>query len=106
MFGMSSQEFWEEDPQLYWAYRTFYLKKIEVEQKLKYEFLKYDSWLKGNMNYIATSTSLNNAFSKSKHEYPKYDKVFDKEKQNENKKLTKEEINIKVQEEFNAWARY
>ena len=102
---MSSQEFWEEDPQLYWAYRTFYLKKIELDSKEKYEYLKYDSWLKGNMNYIATSTSLNNAFSKTKHDYPKFDKVFEKTKE-ENKKLTKNEINIKVQEEFNAWARY
>lgn len=105
MFGMSSQEFWEEDPQLYWAYRTFYLKKLEMDNKAKYEYLKYDSWLKGNMNYIATSTSLNNAFSKTKHDYPKYDKVFEKTKQ-ENKKLTKNEINMKVQEEFNAWARF
>ena len=102
---MSSQEFWEEDPQLYWAYRIFYLKKLEAESKEKYEYLKYDSWLKGNMNYIATSISLNNAFSKTKHDYPKFDKVFEKTKE-ENKKLTKNEINIKVQEEFNAWARY
>lgn len=105
MYGMSSKEFWEDDPQLYWAYRTFYLKKQEMEQKEKMEYIKYNSWLEGNMNCMATSIALNNAFSKSKTEYPKFDKVFENENK-KNKKLTKNEINIKVQEEFNAWARY
>ena len=105
MYGMSRKEFWEDDPQLYWAYRTFYLKKQEIEQKEKMEYMKYNSWLEGNMNCMATSIALNNSFSKTKKEYPKYDKVFEYEKTN-NKKLTKNEINIKVQEEFNAWARY
>ena len=105
MYGMSSKEFWEDDPQLYWAYRTFYLKKQEIEQKEKMEYIKYNSWLEGNMNCMATSIALNNSFSKTNTEYPKYDKVFEYEKTN-NKKLTKNEINIKVQEEFNAWARY
>lgn len=70
------------------------------------EFLKYDSWLKGNLNYNANSISLNNAFSKQKKEFPKYEEVFKIEKKKNNKKLTENEINIKVQNEFNAWARY
>lgn len=103
MFGMPSKDFWEEDPQLYWAYRTFYLKKIEVEQKQQTEFMKYNVWLNGNANYMATSISLNNAFSKSKREYPKFDDFFGKDKGNiKNKK----EINHIVQEEYNSWARF
>ena len=54
---------------------------------------------------MATSIALNNALKKTKTEYPKFDKVFENENK-KNKKLTKNEINIKVQEEFNAWARY
>lgn len=104
MFGMTSEEFWEDDPQLYWSYRIFYLKQKEVDMKEKVEFLKYDSWLKGNMNHVSTSLALNNAFSKNHKDYPKYDEVFEKEQ--EKKKLTKNEINIKVQNEWNAWARY
>ena len=104
MYGMSSKEFWEDDPQLYWAYRTFYLKKQEMQQIEKMEYIKYSSWLEGNMNCMATSLALNNAFSKTKTEYPEYDKVF--KETTKKKKLTKNEINIKVQEEFNAWARY
>lgn len=103
MFGMSSEDFWENDPQLYWAYRTFYLKKLEIEQKSKMEHIKYDSWLKGNLNYVAHSIALSNSFSKSKKEFPEYDKVFENKK--EEKKLTKNEINIACQEQINAWAR-
>ena len=104
MFGMSSEDFWENDPQLYWAYRTFYLKKMEIEQEYNIEHTKYDSWLKGNLNYVAQMTALSNAFSKSKTEYPTFDKTFNNEKKEE-KKLTKSEINIACQEQINAWAR-
>ena len=37
MFGMSSDEFWEQDPKLYWAYRTFYLKQKEIEHTERQE---------------------------------------------------------------------
>lgn len=112
MFGMSDKEFWEDDPQLYWSYRIFYLKKMEEEKKTQVEISKYNSWLKGYTNYIGTSIALNNAFSKQREEYPTYDKMFkndDEQIAKENKKpknLTKQEANIMEQELFNAWARY
>lgn len=99
MFGMSSTEFWEDDPQLYWAYRTFYLKKKETE----YEEMRYDAWLKGSMDYIAVSTSLNNAFNKQKATYPTYDEIFNGKT---NKELTKKDVDRIAQEQYNAWARY
>ena len=105
MFGMSSTEFWEEDPQLYWAYRTFYLKKKETD----YEEKKYDAWLQGSMCYMAVSTSLGNAFGKHKTKFPSYDELFHKDKNDENnekKKLTKQDVNRIAQEEYNAWARF
>lgn len=66
------------------------------------EYIKYDAWLKGNINYVAHSLSLSNAFSKSHKDFPKYDELFKEEK----KINKKEDINIKIQQEFNAWARY
>ena len=105
MFGMSSEEFWEQDPKLYWAFRTFYLKQKEYESKEKVEYLKYASWLNGNMTYTATATALNNAFSKTKAKFPQYDEIFGKEKKKEKPK-TQNEINKIVQEEFNQWARF
>jgi len=102
MFGMSSEEFWEQDPQLYWSFRTFYLKEKEIEQKANLEQLKYMSWLNGFTTYIACSTSLNNALSKSKKEYPKYEEIFGGEKA---KPKTEKEIGLQVQNDFNYWAR-
>ena len=104
MFGMSSTEFWEDDPQLYWSYRTFYLKQREVEELDR----KYNSWLLGSINHLSTSLAINNNFSKQKQKFPTYEELFEgKTTKNENnKKMTKKEIDKQVQNEFNAWARY
>lgn len=104
MFGMSSDEFWEQDPKLYWAYRTFYLKQKEIERTEKMEYIKYENWLNGNITYMATTIALNNAFSKQKRSFPSYDEMYKNKK--DEKQKTKDEINKQVQEEFNAWARF
>lgn len=102
MFGMSSEDFWENDPKLYWAYRTFYLKQKETE----YEQMRYDAWLKGSMNYMAVSFAINNAFNKQKQSYPTYEELCkETNKQKENKKLTNNDIDAIAQEQFNYWAR-
>lgn len=109
MFGMSSEEFWEGEPQLYWAYRTFYIKKIEQEQKIETENMKRMAWLNGNMASVAVSIALANTLSKGqKTEFPTYTEVFGKEekKAKKEKVYTKKEIDKKVSDEFNSWARY
>ena len=88
MFGMSSKEFWEDDPQLYWSYRTFYLKKMQMEQ----DIMNYECWLNGSYTFLAVSVALNNSFSKKKMEYP--DKPYDMKK---NK--TKTELQKKLEKE-------
>ena len=104
MFGMSSEDFWENDPKLYWAYRTFYLKQKEVDAEEE----RYKSWLQGSLTYMAVSIALGNAFSKSKQDYPSYEKLFAKNKEDgePNKPLTKEEIKQKAVDNYNMWARY
>ena len=95
MFGMSSTDFWEGDPQLYWAYRTFYLKRKEIEA----EEMKYNAWLIGNMQSIATSISLANAFGKGeKQNFPNYDDIFTTNPNEKEEKLSPEQ-------EFVYWAR-
>lgn len=101
MFGMSSEDFWENDPKLYWAYRTFYLEKIKVDAEQE----KYMCWLQGSMTYMAVSIALSNAFSKQKTNYPSYEEMFGKDVKDD-KPLTKEEIDRRAMEEYNAWARY
>ena len=101
---MSSKEFWEEDPQLYWSYRTFYMKKMEQEA----ERINYTCWLEGNYNCLATSIALNNAFSKKKIDYPKEPLGNEKSKPKTELQQKLEEIkdvNVRNQMEFNYWAR-
>lgn len=104
MFGMSSEEFWEQDPTLYWSYRTFYFKQKEIEQ----EKLKYESWLNGKINSISVSVAIANCFGKNKIDYPTYKEMFG-EFETQVKKLSpkekKNKTNMIVQSEFNAWAR-
>ena len=103
MFGMSSTDFWENDPQLYWAYRTFYLKKKEYDA----EDTKYNAWLNGNTQSVGTQLAIARTFGKNQQaEYPQYNEMFTQEKTEEgNKKLTVEEKNLLIQQEFNRWAR-
>ena len=103
MFGMSGKEFWEDDPQLYWAYQTFYLKqkKDELEQQ------NYNAWLSGIYTLSALNQSLSGIFGKkgqSKDIYPKEPINFNKELEKQ-KSYTKEEKELKYLQEFNSWAR-
>ena len=69
--------------------------------------------MQGEINCQALSIAINNNFSKEKINYPTYDEMFVKEddmKEKKEKKISpkneKNRINLKVQEEFNAWARF
>lgn len=63
---MSIKEFWEEDPDLFWAYRFSYFNVKEEEV----QYSNYIAWLNGAYVHDAVSVALNNAFSKTKIEYP------------------------------------
>ena len=74
---------------------------LSSQTKMCSSELKYNSWLNGFTTYIACSTSLNNALSKNKREYPKYNEIFQEKVENKKPK----DIDLQVQEEFNYWAR-
>lgn len=110
---MTSKEFWEQEPQLYWAYRFSYEKKSEFEQKKEIEQIKLGCWLQGKTTELAVSIALNNAFNKSKKTYPSY-KEFFAEKQEKNAQIRNdlakrlEGVTDKDERgniEFNYWAR-
>jgi hypothetical protein len=65
LYGMSYDEFWNKDPQLFFSYRFSYMEKLkETEYKEN-----YIAWLNGVYNYQAFQTVLFNAF-KGKEEQP------------------------------------
>ena len=114
MFGMSSKEFWEDEPQLYWAYRLSFEKQIEFRQKEEIEKLKLGCWLQGKTNEVAVSIAINNNFAKKKQTYPTYAEFAKNFKEVGNKpsknelakqlkgKTDKDEIGAIA---FNYWAR-
>ena len=78
-YGMSAEEFWKDDPQLYVSYRTSFINK----QKRELEANDYKSWLLGlyihdgnSRLFVMLKQYINNIFSKTKdnkkiESYPK-----------------------------------
>lgn len=86
---MPLQEFWNDDPDLLWAYRNSYIQKMEQER----DMINYKAWLQGYYNYNAIAS----AFSKNA-------KYFDKPIEFNEKPKTKQEQNQLVVEKAKAGA--
>lgn len=83
---MSIKEFWEEDPDLFWAYRISFFNNKKEEGEIS----NHIAWLNGAYVHDAVSVALNNAFSKVKIQYP--DKPYEsKDKENS---IENEVVNI------------
>lgn len=85
-YGMSVKEFWEDDPDLFWAYRFSYFTKLKSEQ----ETFNNNAWLQGAYFHEAITVALCNAFSKQKVEYSKkpYGTGTKEEYKSESEKIT------------------
>ena len=59
-FGMSTREFWNEEPELLWAYRKSYMDKFEIQKELS----NYNAWLEGLYVFDAISKGLYNSFGR------------------------------------------
>lgn len=82
---MPLQEFWYEDPNLLWIYRTCFVKEEIRKTELEFEKMNYHSWLVGLYVYNA----IGSAFNKNT-KYPKKPlelKSSNKTSKNKTKKL-------------------
>ena len=97
-YGMSVKEFWEESPDLFWAYRFSYIQKVKQEQAIA----NTPMWLQGAYIYEAVSVALSNAFSKVKHNYSQQPYDLNTSKEDKAKQLQMQLKNrvMKVQEVF------
>lgn len=98
---MSVKEFWEEDPDLFWAYRfSFYNKSIREQ-----EIFNHNAWLQGAYIYEAVSVAVCNSFSKQKAKYS--EKPYDfKQKEispEEEKKNAVNELKARVAQVKAMW---
>ena len=67
-YGMSVKEFWDDNPDLFWAYRFSYYEKMKNEN----EIFNQNAWVQGAYIYEAVQVAINNSFGKHKLEYSKY----------------------------------
>lgn len=57
---MSAREFWNEEPELLWAYRKMYMDKVKTNRELS----NYNAWLNGIYIFDAISACLYNGFGR------------------------------------------
>lgn len=88
-YGMSVKEFWEDNPDLFWAYRFSYFKKLKEEK----ERFNNNAWLQGAYFHEAITVALCNAFTKQKIKYSDKPYTFDSE---DTKKSKQEELTAKI----------
>ena len=63
---MSIKDFWENDPELFWAYRFSYINKIKRESEIN----NYNAWLQGLYFFEGVTIALANSFGKGNYKYP------------------------------------
>lgn len=67
-YGMSVKEFWEDSPDLFWAYRFSYYERLKYENNN----FNQNAWLQGAYIYEAVQVAINNCFGKHKLAYSEY----------------------------------
>lgn len=93
---MSNKEFWEEEPELLWAYRKSYMEKMKIQSEVN----NYNAWLNGLYVFDAISKSIYNSFGRKETQQPLnyIEKPFDFNA----KPKTKEEIEREKRLELEA----
>lgn len=95
-YGMTSKEFWEDEPRLYDAYRI----SFEEKQKAQDEY----AWLIGYYVYVGVNVNLYNMFKKSgepTREYLKQPLSFPKEDEQKQQSAIIEERENKIKARLN-----
>lgn len=96
-FGMSAQEFWEEDPNFMWAYQKSYIDQKKIEK----EMTNFNLWLQGMYIYDGFSKAIYNSFGRKEgmpvKEYPNQPYDLNKTKEDiEREQILETESKIKA----------
>ena len=89
---MSIKDFWENDPELFWAYRFSYINKLKRED----EYRNYNAWLQGLYFFEGVSIALANSFGKGNYKYPTEPYGMEKKEDNVPKLTEKEKAVIEL----------
>ncbi len=89
---MSIKDFWENDPELFWAYRFSYINKLKRESEMQ----NYNAWLQGLYFYEGVSISLANSLGGKRLEYPKEPYGFSENKKGKPVMTEQEKVMIEL----------
>jgi hypothetical protein len=87
---MSIKEFWEDDPELFWAYRFSYITKLKRESEEK----NYLAWLQGMYVFEGVSIAIANSFGKANLKYPSEPYGMEAKKKDNVPQLTEKEKTV------------
>ena len=98
LYGMSSKEFWEEDPELLWAYRKSYMDKMKIQSELN----NYNAWLNGLYVFDAVSKSIYNSFGRKETQTPLHymEKPYDFDAKPKSKEEIEREERLAMEEKI------
>ncbi len=98
LYGMSNKEFWEEDPELLWAYRKSYMYKMKIQNEL----INYNSWLTGAYVFDAVWKSIYNTIGRKETQSPLnyIDKPYDFNSKPKTKEEVEKEERLKMEEKI------
>ena len=89
---MSVKEFWEDDPELFWAYRFSYINKLKRETEQN----NYNAWLQGLYFFEGVSIAIANSFGKANLKYPEMPYGMEKEEKEKPKITEQEKLTIEL----------
>lgn len=97
---MSNKEFWEEEPELLWAYRKSYIDKFKIQNEL----INYEAWLNGLYVFDAISKSIYNSFGRKETQpalnYIEKPYDFDENEKVKSKEEIEREQQLKLEEKI------
>lgn len=91
-YGMSVKEFWEDDPDLFWAYRFSYYENFRVTK----EYDNFKAWLQGAYFFEAVSIALANSFVKANSKYPEKPYTISEEEREKDMKQQSKELEARI----------
>lgn len=87
---MSIKDFWENDPELFWAYRFSYVNKLNRESETN----NFNAWLQGMYIYEGVTIAIANAFGGKDYKYPEL--PYGEENKDEPKMTEQEKATIEL----------
>lgn len=95
---MPVKEFWNEDPNLLWAYRKSYIDKIKMEK----DQYNYNAWLNGVYVFDAVNKSIYNNFGRKETQQPALyvEKPYDFNQKPKTEEEIRREQMLKVEEQI------